>query len=367
MNMRATIKPPSTKMRGFTLIELMISLLLGTLVVAAAGGIFLSNRRVYGSTESINRIQENQRTAFEIMSRDIREAGGNPCSRNVVNMLDTSKPTGSYWDTWQGGVAGVEGGGAAPDEITLSLANVGGATVTGNANPAAEITLTNVDGFSDGDVAIICNPEVTAIFQIQNVQRASGSSPGLVRNSGNGSGTPGNQVKPFKSCPGWRSNDPNEADDDDCEGESNSYGYCFATDVPKHNGCSRETKDLPAQVVRPYAVRWFLRTVNRSGRNVSSLYRQTITNSVGGAADEIAEGVTNMQIQYKRGAAGAFENASAGWTTAQWQTVTAVRVVLTLQATTGALSTADTRGTDNQTLTRTLGDVVALRNRIDVQ
>src|SRR5690606_16585162 len=67
---------------GATLIELMIALLLGLVVVAAASGLFLTNKRVYASTETLNRIQENGRVSFELMSRDIREAGGNPCGAN---------------------------------------------------------------------------------------------------------------------------------------------------------------------------------------------------------------------------------------------------------------------------------------------
>lgn len=52
---------------GMTLIELMIAMLLGLLVVGAAGGMLLANKRVYGSTETVNRIQENSRASFEIM------------------------------------------------------------------------------------------------------------------------------------------------------------------------------------------------------------------------------------------------------------------------------------------------------------
>jgi len=92
--------PPATlkdAQRGFTLVELMVAMILGLLVAAAAGSLFLSNRKIYGTTASINRIQENQRTAFELLARDVREAGGNPCTRNVVNMLDTSKPGGSLF------------------------------------------------------------------------------------------------------------------------------------------------------------------------------------------------------------------------------------------------------------------------------
>src|SRR3546814_391989 len=65
--------PATTKaaQRGFTLIELMVAMVLGLLVVAAAGSLFMSSRKVYGTTASINRIQENQRIAFEMLARDV--------------------------------------------------------------------------------------------------------------------------------------------------------------------------------------------------------------------------------------------------------------------------------------------------------
>src|SRR3546814_1683631 len=71
--------PATTKaaQRGFTLIELMVEMVLGLLVVAAAGSLFMSSRKVYGTTASINRIQENQRIAFEKTGRECgRESEG---------------------------------------------------------------------------------------------------------------------------------------------------------------------------------------------------------------------------------------------------------------------------------------------------
>src|SRR3546814_14167941 len=86
--------PATTKaaQRGFTLIELMVAMVLGLLVVAAAGSLFMSSRKVYGTTASINRIQENQRIAFEILARAVREAGGHPCPPNLAKHMDTSNP-----------------------------------------------------------------------------------------------------------------------------------------------------------------------------------------------------------------------------------------------------------------------------------
>ena len=43
-------------MRGLSLIELMIAMLLGLLVVGGAIGIFVSNRRAYNATESLSRV-----------------------------------------------------------------------------------------------------------------------------------------------------------------------------------------------------------------------------------------------------------------------------------------------------------------------
>ena len=65
---------------GFGLIELMISMVLGLLVLGAAIAVFQSNQRTFNANEGQNRIQEGARAAFEMMSRDIRAAGGTACS-----------------------------------------------------------------------------------------------------------------------------------------------------------------------------------------------------------------------------------------------------------------------------------------------
>ena len=66
---------------GFGLIELMISMVLGLLVLGAAIAVFQSNQRSFNANEGQNRIQEGARAAFEMMSRDIRAAGGTSCSK----------------------------------------------------------------------------------------------------------------------------------------------------------------------------------------------------------------------------------------------------------------------------------------------
>jgi len=65
--------------KGFTLIELMIALLLGILVVIAVSSVFISGKQSHSTTQGLNRIQENQRMAFDLISSDIRSAGSYVC------------------------------------------------------------------------------------------------------------------------------------------------------------------------------------------------------------------------------------------------------------------------------------------------
>ena len=61
------------RMRGFTLIELMVALVIGLIVTGAALALFLTNRQTYLASENISRVQEHARTAFELMSRNLRD------------------------------------------------------------------------------------------------------------------------------------------------------------------------------------------------------------------------------------------------------------------------------------------------------
>src|SRR3546814_4817901 len=106
---RKTFPKSLQRARGVTLIELMIALVLGLLVVAAAIGIFLSNKQVFRTTDNLSRMQENARIGFELMARDLRMAGASACSRKIpiVNVL---KPNSAYGTDWSTGVRGYEQG-----------------------------------------------------------------------------------------------------------------------------------------------------------------------------------------------------------------------------------------------------------------
>lgn len=329
--------------RGVTLIELMIAMMLGLLVVAAAIGIFLSNRQTFRSTDNLSRVQENARVGFELMARDLRQAGGSPCSRSIpiVNVL---KPGGGWGADWSTGVRGYESGEAATfaafgtaatnriagtDAIELRSGDSGDVAVTDHNPTSAQFKVSTVNhGLVDGDIVMVCDFVQGSIFQVTNAQ--SGINNTVVHNPSNGNTfSPGN-------C-------------------SKGLGYA---DPPlcTTNGTPYEYKP-PSFISKLRATAWYIGANGRPGSG-RSLYMAQMVSSAGGQSvsrQEVAEGVTGMQLQYLVPNAADYVDASAIGA-AQWINVSAVRVELTLQS-------SENAGTGNVPLTREVVHVVSLRNR----
>jgi len=74
MNPHATSRTHAG-IRGFSLVELMITLLLAAFLISALILTFLSGRAAAGDAEQLARLQENVRILSEYLVRDIRNAG----------------------------------------------------------------------------------------------------------------------------------------------------------------------------------------------------------------------------------------------------------------------------------------------------
>lgn len=352
--------------RGLSLIELMIALLLGLIVSAAAGGIFLANKRVYASTETLNRIQENTRVSFEIMARDLREAGGNPCGGGVPIVSQLVAGNTSWWQQYEDGLRGYPAGTAAPgtangagaaqrvantDAIDVHLANSGDIRVLQHDNPSANLRVNSTAGLEVGDILLVCNHTYAFVFQTTQLNSAGGVSG--IQHNGGGSG--GNCKQEFRY---------ERAADGSCAPNSANVGYCFLVPAGSsvNPNCDKHARS-PATVVQVQSFRWYIGNNGRGGR---SLYRATLDNPDGNAAPnvvetvEIAEGVSNMQLRYRANGAAAFVAAGA---VADWAAVNAVQVSLTVEGEEGALQGAYVEGTDGAALSRDLTHIVALRNK----
>jgi len=350
---------------GLTLIELMVALLLGMIVVAAAGAVFLSNKRVYAASETLGRIQENERVAFELMSRDIREAGGNLCSMSAQLVSQLKSGDNAWWTSYGRGLRGYTGSQTAPgtttgsgtaqrvagtDAVDLHLANEGDIRVVSHENPSANLQVNSVAGISAGDVLMVCNMDYAFIFEATQITSAGGVS-GIQHNGGASAsiGNCGNEFQHVRNC---------------AAGASGSNGYCFmVADLTSVNPNCDKFSNSPASVARVATSRWYIGNNGRGGR---SLYRSRVTNTSGTetpnnvAPEEIAEGVRDMNIHYLSAGGTAYATADA---VTDWSQVAAVRVELVFEGTAGALSGSYIQGTDGEALSRSVTNVVALRNR----
>lgn len=346
---RRSLPASSRAVRGVTLIELMIALVLGLLVTAAAIGVFLSNKQTFRATEGLSRVQENARVGFELMAREVRVAGATACSREipVVNVL---KPSASYGLDWSTGVRGFDGDEAyspvafgsaggdrvnGTDAIDLRSIHGGDVTVVDHKPKSAQFKVNTVfHGLQDGDIAMVCDYEQASIFQITNAQ--DGINTTVVHSTGGGVATPGNCSKGL----GW-------ADPVNCSTNGTPYTY-----------------GPNSTIVKLKATAWYI-GVSGSDPARRSLYQLHLNRLSSGAPgtmrQEIAEGVVDMQLQYLLPGAADYVAAST-LTATQWPEVSAVRAVLTLESGETVGIDADTLASER--LTRTLAHVITLRNRI---
>ena len=164
------MKPRSQLPSGFGLIELMISMVLGLLVLGAAIAVFQSNQRTFTANEGQNRIQESARAAYEMMSRDIRAAGGTACSKlarpdeehvysadetNLMTLPITG--TANQFTVLSGDDASYQVTAATVSSVTLALP------------PDAPAGWKLSDGFKSGDRLVLCNATLMYVVTTDGV------------------------------------------------------------------------------------------------------------------------------------------------------------------------------------------------------
>jgi type IV pilus assembly protein PilW len=66
------------KIEGFTLTELMVSMAIGMVMLAAVTTTFMSQTKIYNAQEQINEMEQNARGVLDIITRELKMAGYKP-------------------------------------------------------------------------------------------------------------------------------------------------------------------------------------------------------------------------------------------------------------------------------------------------
>jgi len=196
---------------GFNLVELMISMTITLILLAAISGMMVSTKEANTTQNSLARLQENARIALQIVSRDIRRTGYFGCGgfnrENLVNGLSNSATSSGQYSSsvpLQGAEKGsatlFPGGDAVPAGATsdvIAMRFVDGSNPIQVVPPYmnASTAVLNVDtgsGLNKGDIVLVSDCNGGNIFQITGP--ASGSvTNNVVHNGGAVAGvSPGN-------------------------------------------------------------------------------------------------------------------------------------------------------------------------------
>jgi type IV pilus assembly protein PilW len=77
-----------SKFKGFSIVEVLIALALSSILLTGIAQIYLSTKKVFYAQENLSRLQENSRFASYILTKNIRMAGYEGCTKsNMPNGL----------------------------------------------------------------------------------------------------------------------------------------------------------------------------------------------------------------------------------------------------------------------------------------
>ncbi|MDX1799912.1 MAG: PilW family protein [Marinobacter sp.] len=205
------------RQQGFSLVELMISLVLGLLLSAGVVTVFLSSKKAYQTQDAVSQIQENARFAEEFIARDTRMAGYSGCS-NEMPTANVIQNAGANVLNFDRGIEGFDGDSgtiptmfsdalAGSDVLVIHQTELNSELVVTKHNPnSAQIDVTNPHTFKPGTIMMIVDANCSGrgIFVVTGPTNNNGNATNVVHNTGNtfsysdGSSGVGNCTKSLK-------------------------------------------------------------------------------------------------------------------------------------------------------------------------
>lgn len=263
---------------GLSLVELMISVLLGFILILGVTEIYVNSKGTYRMTEEMSRAQENARIAFEMLAPQLRMAGYTGCANlNTAPFTSITAPElAALLSTTANAIGGNEavnsttwtparsatlaglGKPPLPNTDVLTIQSSGGCDggivkkVPGP--PEEKININNTCGIAANDLVMISDCQSVGLFKVTAITTGKGggvSWQNLVHSKGKG----GNTANGF---------------------------------VPQYG--------LDAEVFKPVSSSYYIAT---GAGTAPSLWKlDNAKPAVGNNPLELVEGVENMQVTY---------------------------------------------------------------------
>jgi type IV pilus assembly protein PilW len=183
--------PHPNKIRGFTLVELLIAMAISSILLASVVAAYSSQIRTHVTQQMVVDMQQNIRGAMYIMQREIRMAGHDPTGLTGASILVADDAQLQFQSDDNGDGDFIDGGGNDPME-QIRYAMTGGGDLgrqlwNGPLTPLAEnidsINFVYLDGADPPNVLATPVPEINRSeirsVQITIVARSGQNIPGL--------------------------------------------------------------------------------------------------------------------------------------------------------------------------------------------
>ena len=181
-NMESAMNWPMGKSRGriggFTLVEIMIVLFIMVVVVSAVYALFVKSQRTYTGQDQLVQLQQDLRSALEMMAQELRQAGYDPAIYVVKNPrpgIEIAEPQRIRFTADLNGNGVIDGG---DERVTYVFKN--GALYRNDGSGDQEVTPNLVDFqiryflLADGTFRGILSSPPRRDFETQNPEAENG-------------------------------------------------------------------------------------------------------------------------------------------------------------------------------------------------
>lgn len=349
------------------MVEVMVSLTLGLILIAGVGKIYLSGKQTYRMQEAQSRLQESARFALEILTNDIRKAGFMGCIsrvQSVNNTLNGPPPSFDPGDGIQGWEADGTGYGTAVPIVAYAAPVTTAAGWTGAGGNILDATM----AVPDSDIVRIWHG-------VDNAAIINSIAPGAntVVNTTPNAGTADGDILLISDC---QAADWVQACNVQPIGGGTSINHVLSAGCVPGNIANKPLKTkVPGELVKLEANLYYIGKRADNAANEPALFVRPLSSTAGaGVAQELVEGVEDMQIQYGEdtdadGSPNYYVSADAVVT---WTSVVSVRLSLLMRTMEDNLTDAPQNYSFNgvvaaapdRRLRRVFTTTVGLRNRL---
>ena len=320
------------RQRGLSLVELMVALALSASLMAGVVGVFVAMFQADRTQEGVSRIQESGRFALNFLSQDLRMAGWLGCSstidRTTINNTLNGPPPSFQPNR---SIQGWEADGSDPGVINNAAANeaVGNTAVSGWSTSGGNV-IDSTRALPGTDIFRIWNADPTIDATVNSV------SPGAstVVNVNNVT-IPNGTILLLSDC---------EKADWVQACTTQTIGSPVTLNMTLSSGCTPGNianltlqSGAGAKVLKLSGTVYYIGKRDNVATNPPTLFRRTLgTTGIAGTAEELVEGVEDMQILYGENTNNDNNSAADRFVPADqvtdWANVVSVRISLLVQS-----------------------------------